>query len=49
MLLSQERISGEARRRLATEALQICGFDYKFVGDSFTATVWDDELEVSDS
>lgn len=48
MLLTMEGISREVQRHLATEALRVCGFDYEFVGDSFTATAWDDELEVTD-
>jgi len=48
MFLTLEGISGEVRRRLAREALRACGFEYVFKGDRFTATVWDDELEVSD-
>ncbi len=48
MLLTLEGFSGEVRRRLATEALRICGFGYEFASDSFTATVWNEELEVSD-
>lgn len=48
LYLALEGVPGEVRRRLATEALQACGFDHQFVGDSFRATVWDDELEVSD-
>ncbi len=46
--LSLEGMSTEVRRRLAREALRVCGFDYQFVGDSFTAAVWDEELEVLD-
>lgn len=48
MLLTLEGIAGDVRRRLATEALRVCGFEYEFVGDTFTATVWDDELEVTE-
>ena len=48
MLLTLEGISGEMRRRLATEALRACGIEHQFKGDHFTAIVWDDELEVSD-
>ncbi|MBU1660247.1 MAG: hypothetical protein KKD28_02095 [Chloroflexi bacterium] len=44
--LALDEISRGARCRLATESLRVCGFDYEFVGDNFTATVWDDELEV---
>lgn len=48
MLLVLEGISGEGRRQLATEALRTCGFDYELRGNSFTAAMWDDELEVAE-
>jgi hypothetical protein len=47
LLLTLEGTSRAVRRQLAKEALRACGFDYELVGDHFTATVWDDSLEVS--
>lgn len=48
LLLMLEGEAGELRRRLATEALRVCGFDYTFRGENFTAIVWGDVLEVSE-
>jgi hypothetical protein len=48
MLLTLSDANREMRRRLATEALRACGFDYEFTEDRFIAAVWNDALEVSE-
>jgi len=48
MLLTLEGPVLDRRSQIAREALQVCGFDHEFVGDRFTAVVWNDELEVSE-
>lgn len=48
LLLSLEGMPGVLKRQLATKALRVCGFDYDFTGDKFSAVVWNDELEVTE-
>lgn len=48
LLLSLEEISAVLKRQLATHALSMCGFDYEFAGDEFSAVVWNDKLEVTE-
>ncbi len=35
-------------RQVAQMALRLCGYDYTFSGDRFSATVWEDQLEVTE-
>lgn len=46
--LALENVSSSTLREIGRKALTLCGFDYKFKRDKFSALVWKDQLEVSE-
>jgi len=40
--------AGSLRRTIAEQALALCGFRHTFVGEHFSAIVWEDRLEVQE-
>jgi hypothetical protein len=46
--LALEGVSRERVREIAQGALQVCGFEYRFSADEFSAVVWNGELEVKE-
>ena len=46
--LALEGVSKEMIREIAQGALEICGFEHRFLADEFSAVVWDGELEVKE-
>jgi len=46
--LALENASSSMLQKIAREALKLCGFDHKFKWDTFSALVWEDQLEVNE-
>jgi len=46
--LSLENVPKETVREIASKALELCGFDYTFQKERFSAMVWKDLLEVKE-
>lgn len=48
MSLALEDMPPAIHRQIAQMVLQLCGYDYTFSGDHFSAIVWEDQLEVTE-